>query len=131
MTDRLRAWGPAAAWAAVLFFLSASPIRLDDGWQWLAIDDKIVHFCLYTVMGAALAYPRRQGVRAAHVVMIGLGALYGALDEWHQSFVPGRDPSLGDWAADVVGVLIGYWMALLAVGLLEGSKQRESEEPGT
>jgi len=37
-----------------------------------------------------------------------VGAAYGALDEWHQSLVPGRDPSVGDWVADAVGVVLGF-----------------------
>jgi VanZ family protein len=39
-----------------------------------------------------------------------IGAGYGALDEWHQSFVPGRDANLGDWMADVVGVMLGLML---------------------
>jgi VanZ family protein len=37
--------------------------------------------------------------------------LYGASDEWHQSFVPGRYPAVSDWLADAAGIVIGY-MAL-------------------
>jgi len=32
--------------------------------------------------------------------------LYGASDEWHQSFVSGRDASLLDWLADSIGALL-------------------------
>ena len=42
-----------------------------------------------------------------------MGALYGGSDEWHQSFVPGRSPTLGDWVADVAGVVLGYGLVLL------------------
>jgi VanZ family protein len=35
---------------------------------------------------------------------IGIGVLYALTDEWHQSFVPGRDPSLGDAFFDALGV---------------------------
>lgn len=34
-----------------------------------------------------------------------IGAIYGLSDEWHQSFVPGRDCSVYDVAADALGVL--------------------------
>ena len=33
-----------------------------------------------------------------------LSALYGASDEIHQGFVPGRTAALSDWLADVVGI---------------------------
>ena len=29
--------------------------------------------------------------------------IYGATDEWHQSFVPGRTPDINDLLADAVG----------------------------
>lgn len=34
-------------------------------------------------------------------------ALFGLSDEWHQSFVPGRDCSALDWLADVIGAKLG------------------------
>ena len=33
--------------------------------------------------------------------------LYGASDEWHQSFVANRHSDAMDWIADVIGVSIG------------------------
>ena len=39
------------------------------------------------------------------LLLMGVG--YGALDEWHQSLVPGRDVSVGDWVADSAGVILG------------------------
>ena len=37
-------------------------------------------------------------------------SFFGATDEWHQSFVPGREADLLDWLADTSG-------AALAIGL--------------
>ena len=39
---------------------------------------------------------------------------YGASDEWHQSFVPGRSVDVADWIADAIGVVVGvlfyHWL---------------------
>lgn len=37
---------------------------------------------------------------------IGIATAYGVLDEFHQSFVPGRDPGALDVAADFVGAAL-------------------------
>lgn len=115
MTNRLTAWGPAAIWAAVLFFLSAQqgldlPPLLFPG------KDKVVHAGVYAVLGATLWWGRnRSGTMLPAWILVLAGSLYGVSDEWHQSFVPGRDPSVGDWTADTVGVLLGYWITSMIV----------------
>ena len=44
-------------------------------------------------------------------------SFYGATDEWHQSFVPGRDADVRDLVADAVGAaLASPWSALGPVG---------------
>ncbi|MBW3534715.1 MAG: VanZ family protein [Gemmatimonadetes bacterium] len=106
-------WGPAALWATVLFLLSSVPDVPGPGWLVsLPAADKVAHAVLYGVLGATLAWANHRGgrdsSRAADVLVVGLGALYGASDEWHQSFVPGRDTSAADFTADVVGLAVGY-----------------------
>lgn len=111
LTNRLRAWGPAAAWATVLFLLSAWPNPTFP--EWLRENDKLAHAGLYSILGATLGYARYVDTSPLpHVVLLALGGLYGATDEWHQAFVYGRTPGWGDWIADITGVCIGYFMAL-------------------
>jgi VanZ family protein len=38
--------------------------------------------------------------------MFGIAAV-GALDEWHQDFIPRRSMSFADWIADSSGALVG------------------------
>ncbi len=98
-------WGPAAFWVAVLFFLSEweSP-----GFELIAVHDSVVHFLLYAVLGLTLAWARLRGARHHHGVFVVLGIALGLMDEFHQSFVPGRTPAISDVFADSAGVIIGY-----------------------
>jgi VanZ family protein len=72
------------------------------------ISDKHEHFTAYFVLGLtmirALAKGRLAGVtwRVAILSTL-LVSLYGASDEFHQSFVPGRDSDVLDWRADTIG----------------------------
>lgn len=106
MTRFLMAWGPAALWAAVLFLLSELPP--DVGGGGFPINDKVIHVGLYAVLGGTLAWAGFRTGRGGMFVFTLLGVSYGALDEWHQSFVPGRDPSVGDLVADAVGIFAGF-----------------------
>jgi VanZ family protein len=117
----LKAWGPAAIWAAVLFLLSEKQPGTSDLWD--LVPDKVVHLGLYGVLGATLAWGRHRTRRPLSFFLLALaGIVYGASDEWHQSFVPGRTPSAGDILADSVGVVLGLWFLgfLLARRSLEG-----------
>ena len=117
MTNRLRAWGPAATWALVLFLLSAWPNPQFP--PWLLANDKLAHAGLYAILGVALGHAGHYDpARLPHLLMLGLGGLYGATDEWHQAFVVGRTPGWGDWIADMTGVSIGYFLALFILGRL-------------
>ncbi|MGD2068312.1 MAG: VanZ family protein [Gemmatimonadota bacterium] len=111
MIQALICWTPAVVWAGVLFFLSARPSWGAAAWLpgWA---DEAAHLVLYAVLGATLAYGRARSGRPrrtlGHLILPFLGILYGLSDEWHQSFVPGRDPSRSDLIADAVGVVVGY-----------------------
>jgi len=90
----------------------------DTGPSSFPVNDKVVHFGLYFVLGSTLAWGRaRSGWVLGHTMLIALGVLYGVTDEWHQSFVPGRDASIADWIADCIGVVAGY---AATTGLLSG-----------
>ena len=107
---RLWPWLPALAWAALIFALSARPtlpVGLELG------TDKIAHFLAYAVLGALLALAQtRTGWPPAAAYALGIA--YGASDEWHQSFVPGRSSDVADWVADAAGVIVAvalyHWM---------------------
>lgn len=120
MIKALLTWGPAAVWAVVLFLLSAGPGLASA--PRFAHADKVAHFGLYAILGAALAYGRTRAHRPIrHSLLIGMGLLYGGTDELHQRIVPGRHADFADWLADAAGVIVGYalmgWMTARATSL--------------
>src|SRR5688572_22030112 len=68
------------------------------------VDDKLGHFAVYGLLGTLVCRIGR-GWRAALWSLI-VVSVFGASDEWHQSFVPGRVADAQDWMADTVGAAI-------------------------
>ena len=98
---------------AAIFYLSSLPgdsIYLPP----FPNSDKVAHVLVYAVLAAAVIFAfspwRRPAVGAILVLVI--SALYGASDEWHQSFVAGRTMDFFDFLADCFGALIviGCWL---------------------
>ncbi|MGD8477524.1 MAG: VanZ family protein [Burkholderiales bacterium] len=65
--------------------------------------DKAAHFVYYGVMAGFWAHA--FGIQRLWVALV-LAPLVGTLDEWQQIFIVGREASVWDWTADVVGVLV-------------------------
>ena len=115
----LTSWGPALLWAGVLFFLSAQSSV--PGVGWLPFGDKVGHCLLYAIFGLALGWAGRHGRGGfTHLMIVGMGLVFAASDEWHQAFVPHREPSIGDFGADLAGILAGYLLILFLLRSLHG-----------
>jgi VanZ family protein len=73
--------------------------------------DKIVHTFLYGTLGFLMSRsmddPRRPARLRAFVGAFVFCVALGALDEWHQLFIPGRSAEVADWVADSTGGLVG------------------------
>ncbi|MGZ8376714.1 MAG: VanZ family protein [Gemmatirosa sp.] len=107
-----RRWVPPAVWAAVVVISTSWP---NPGVPDVGDGDKVVHLLAYALLawliGRALP-PLARAPRRLAAVLIAL-VLFAALDEWHQSFIPGRSASVADWCADVAGIVLGLMTAAL------------------
>lgn len=101
---------PCILCMAIIFKLSSlTNEQLED---FPYIWDKLAHFCEYATLAGCYAmlwtrneWSKRQWLR---VIVVGvLALLYGCTDEYHQSFVEGRDSSVLDLVADLTGGLVG------------------------
>lgn len=106
---------PTVVYMAAIFVISSIPSPALPVPP--VLDDRTLHFAEYFGLGlllmfSAAVFPASEAARFAGAAMVGV--LYGASDEWHQSFVSQRDSSWSDLGFDVAGVLA----ALLLVYLL-------------
>lgn len=82
--------------------------------------DWIAHFITYLSLGYCLG--RATGRPGVALVV---AAWFGALDEVHQAFVPGREAGVQDWFFDVAGGWLGARLAVRAA--LKGGAQTETQ----
>jgi VanZ family protein len=120
---RLLWLAPAAAYAALIFWLSHQSNPLPA--LVAALSDKLLHGVEYAGLAAllvlGLVHAGAMGLRRAALLAVLLAAAYGGSDELHQAFVPGRDASWLDWAADVSGAVVGGILAVPFLRRLGGA----------
>jgi VanZ family protein len=116
-TGATGAFGPPVAWALLIFLASSIPAQAfpESG---IFHFDKLIHMGVYGVLAWLLFRGLRlRMLTASHVLVgwltLGICAVYGASDELHQLFVPGRSCDVFDLLADVLGAGLAITGALL------------------
>ena len=132
LRSALRYWLPPILWAGFIFAASTNAFSSVHTAPWMArilmaifghslpqSQFETVHFSIrklghlteYGILGALLFRAfRGDEKRRWHwrwsVSAVILAAIYAATDEWHQSFVPSREPSAWDALIDTVGATL-------------------------
>lgn len=94
---------------------------------------KMGHFTEYAILSLFLYHAISVDHRSVWnwkkaLICIALAGLYSLTDEYHQSFVPGRGPSIVDCGFDTIGATLG--MVVLYFGGEGSSKvDEEKKEP--
>jgi VanZ family protein len=121
MTNTSRRWWVLLVpilWAGAIFLASSIPGNVLSKLIILSWD-KVFHVAEFAVLVIAIAWSisRVRTSKWSPVILIiafVIAAVYAPVDEWHQSWVPGRDVSILDMAADWTGCAIGsiasFWI---------------------
>jgi VanZ family protein len=106
-----------ALWLGFITWLSSHPATGAPGPVFRSFLFNSAHAPLFGLLALwmLLCLPRRGGWpvldRRAAVVVLAAVLLAGIVDEVHQSFTPGRDPSVADLLTDLVGAGCVLWIA--------------------
>jgi VanZ family protein len=135
----LKQWWPALMWAAVISTFSTG-LFTSENTSWIIIPvlhwlfphsamttlnevhhiiRKCAHFTEYFILSWLILRGFRAGRRETHLAWSLLAILlvlaYASLDEFHQSFVPGRTPAVRDVLIDTSGGTAAQLIAALVV----------------
>ena len=95
---------------------------------------KLGHILIYGALGFWLLICLKSwldGRKGLPFWALLIGVLYGASDEWHQSFVPARSAEGHDVMVDAIGVALGVLLAVYAVKGMEKRRIRKKAPSGT
>lgn len=109
-------------WTAITFVVSHQPVVVIP----FGAPDYAAHAINYAVLGVLLIWARTGGDWSAVTIpltasAVVLAVLLGIADEFHQSFIPGRDATVHDVLADAVGAAAGA----LVVGVVVALRRRQ------
>ena len=148
----LRYWWPALVWAVVISLFSTGLFKSDNTGHLIIpilrfflphasaetldflhhIIRKCGHLTEYFILSMLILRGIRAGEKGLYLrwvlvtILIVVG--YAALDEYHQSFVPGRTAAVGDVLIDTTGGIAAQIVASLVVLLRKAREKRHEDE---
>jgi VanZ family protein len=108
MNKFLKFWLPVLVWAGIIFWLSSIP-DLESGLEQDFILRKIAHILEYAILTFLLLRAftkKRLSIKKIAIYSIIFCIFYSLTDEYHQTFVFGRQGTLKDVGIDSIGILI-------------------------
>ena len=106
---------PVIVLCLVIFWQSSYPGIISE--PLFPFDDKVFHFAAYALLAVLtardlIAEKPFQPLTRIKIIAIFFACLFGLSDEIHQSFVPSRSASAGDFIADCTGSIVGCFFYL-------------------
>ena len=86
---------------------------------------KLAHFSIYTLVGIfimAFMFTFNTKLKIQFSISLLVGLIYAITDEYHQSWIPGRGPSVMDVCIDTLGVFAGILIVLAIVAIYRAFK---------
>lgn len=121
-------WVPVFLWCGLIFYLSSVPSLETPFGAWDTLLRKGAHISEYFILAFLLyrAFCGTFRLGAFYLIFWPalLSFLYAASDEFHQSFVPTRGPSIADVMIDSLGIVL-FCIAAVKSRRLRAMKERK------
>jgi VanZ family protein len=116
---------PALAYMALIFYMSSGPVNSPT---LNAIPDYYLHSSGYSLLSVLLFWAWNEGLASkkepgSYLFPVLITVLYGISDEFHQSFVPGRDSAAIDVMFDAIGAMLGVAIVRLLYRLISSFRR--------
>lgn len=104
---------PTIIWMSLIFFLSSRE-NLPDLNKFILNFDKIAHFLVYFVLGIFLQFFfiinfDLKSKQLYYIIVISIGFTFALSDEYHQIFVPNREPDFYDLIFNFLGIIFSLF----------------------
>jgi VanZ family protein len=117
----IKRWGPVLLMMALIFLASSIPgDRMPNAGQWDFSVKKGGHMTGYALLAVSLMQAtflrgggQKKQTPKAFFLTLGICCVYALSDEFHQSFVPGRNATLIDVGIDGLGASVGLLVQML------------------
>ena len=113
----LRYQFPAIAWAGIIFFASSIPASKLPRMA-LMVNDKLIHGIIFFILGLLVYRAFEPRIASPDfdwgrfLIAVSAVVVYGVLDEFHQSFVPGRTVDIKDAIGGLISGLVLFISSL-------------------
>jgi VanZ family protein len=115
----LKYWLPVFIWVVVIFYFSSLP-DLKSNFEptidfILRKTAHMIEFGILVCLLLRVGFRREKSEKKKFVFLVAIlfSLFYAIIDEYHQSFVAGREPVVRDVLIDGIGVVLGSGLYLL------------------
>jgi len=117
-------WVPTIIWMMLIFYVSGrTSTELQLAFPFIE-DLNPGHIAAYFVLALLAFYSfHKSRVKRPFVATLVLAITYGITDEFHQSFVPTRQPDIADLVRDTIGTLA----ALLVIRMKQSTREKKTK----
>ncbi|MFH1611782.1 MAG: VanZ family protein [bacterium] len=114
MNAKLKNWFLVVVWVGIIFFLSHQP-SLQSGFPhyYDFVLRKLAHITEYFILTFLLIRALAEynlSKKKILIIALVLAFLYATSDEYHQTFIVGRQGAIMDVMIDSIGILLSTWL---------------------